>query len=830
MSRPSFYLVDDAMDMTQDNLIANVADVTSEKTQTWDVSKPTTGIGDSVKRTEDERFVVGQGRYVDDHHFPGQLYARFVRSPYAHANIESIDISYAIQSPGVVAVYTGHDMLADGVGSIPCGWLIHDAEGNPMAEPPHYPLAIDKVRHVGEPVAVVIAESLIEALDGVDAVDVQYEHLDAVVSTEEAVRPGAPQVWDHVPNNICCDWHLGDQVAVDAAFQMAKHVTRIELTNNRLVAAPMEPRAAIAIYSSSMQEMTLYTTSQNPHTIRSMLCNTVLKMPENKMRVISPDVGGGFGTKIFLYPEETTVSWASKQLGRPVRWTSDRSESFLTDAHGRDHRTVAELAMDAFGKFLGLRVKTLANVGAYLSSGATAIPTFYYAPLLSGVYRIPEIHCNVVVTFTNTNSVDAYRGAGRPEATYVLERLIDKAAREIGRDRVELRRQNFIQAHEFPYATPGGLVYDSGDHEATLRVALEKAGWNDFPARQRAARERGMYRGIGISTYVEIAGGSPSKVQGQLGSRGGRAESAQVRVHPSGAVTVFSGSHSHGQSHETTFAQLVCDRFGVSIEKVKIIQGDTDQVAFGRGTAASRSLVLGGSAIVKAMDKILCKGVRIAAHLMQVADDSVTFKKGVFHTDVGSRTVSFEEVARAAYTLHDYPIENVEPGLDEIAFYDPLNWTYPCGCHICELEIDPQTGVVELIQIVAVDDVGTVVNPMVVHGQLHGGLAQGIGQALYERCVYDDSGQLLTGSFQDYCMPRADDFPNFNIAIESTPCEHNPLNAKGCAEVGSVGIPPAIINAVLDALSDLNVETIQMPATALAIWTAIQEAKARGKA
>lgn len=815
------------MDMTLDNAIADAADVTSEKTQTWDVAKPTTGIGDSVRRTEDARFVAGQGRYVDDHYFPGQLYARFVRSPYAHAKVESIDISYAMESPGVVAVYTGHDLLADGVGSIPCGWLIHDADGNPMAEPPHYPLAIDKVRHIGEPVAVVIAESLIEALDGVDAVDVQYEHLDAVVSTEDAVRPGAPQVWDHIPNNICCDWHLGDPSAVDAAFQKAEHVTRIELTNNRLVAAPMEPRAAIAVYSSSMQEMTLYTTSQNPHTIRSMLCNTVLKMPENKMRVISPDVGGGFGTKIFLYPEETTVSWASKQLGRPVRWTSDRSESFLTDAHGRDHRTVAELAMDASGQFLGLRVKTLANVGAYLTSGATAIPTFYYAPLLSGVYRIPEIHCNVVVTFTNTNSVDAYRGAGRPEATYVLERLIDKAAREIGRDRVDLRRQNFIQAHEFPYATPGGLVYDSGDHEATLRVALEKSEWNDFPARQRAARERGMYRGIGISTYVEIAGGSPSRVQGQLGSRGGRAESAQVRVHPSGAVTVFSGSHSHGQSHETTFAQLVCDCLGVPIEKVKIVQGDTDQVAFGRGTAASRSLVLGGSAIVKALDKIVSKGIRIAAHLMQAGDDDVTFEKGVFRTADGSRTVSFEDVARAAYTLHDYPIENVEPGLDETAFYDPLNWTYPCGCHICELEIDPQTGVVELIQIVAVDDVGAVVNPMVVHGQLHGGLAQGIGQALYEGCVYDDSGQLLTGSFQDYCMPRADDFPTFDVAIESTPCEHNPLKAKGCAEVGSVGVPPAIINAVLDALDDLDVETIQMPATAAAIWTAIQEAKSR---
>lgn len=821
------YLVDDAMDITPDNAIVQAPDVTAETRQTWDVTSPATGIGASVKRKEDARFVTGQGRYVDDHQFRNQLYARFVRSPYAHATIESIDTRFAMESPGVVAVFTGQDLLADGVGSIPCGWLIHDADGNPMAEPPHYPLAIDKVRHIGEPVAIVIAESLLQAMDGVDAVDVQYEPLDAVVNTKDAIQPGAPRVWDHVSDNICCDWHLGDPAQVSAAFDQAAHVTQIELINNRLVAAPMEPRAAIAVYSPAMEEMTLYTTSQNPHTIRSMLCNNVLNIPENKMRVISPDVGGGFGTKIFLYPEETTVCWASKQLGRPVRWTSDRSEAFLTDAHGRDHNTVAELAMDADGKFLGLRVKTLANVGAYLTSGATAIPTFYYAPLLSGVYRIPHIHCNVVVTFTNTNSVDAYRGAGRPEATYVLERLIDKAARELGVDRVQLRRQNFIQAHEFPYATPGGLVYDSGDHEATLRVALEKSAWDGFPARQREARARGMYRGIGISTYVEIAGGSPSKVQGRLGSRGGRAESAQVRVHPGGAVTVFSGSHSHGQSHETTFAQLVCDRLGVPIEKVKIIQGDTDQVAFGRGTAASRSLVLGGSAIVKALDKIMAKATRIAAHLMQVDADSVAFDSGIFSSSASSRTVSFSDVARAAYTLHDYPIDDVEPGLDETAFYDPENWTYPCGCHICELEIDPATGVVKLIQVVAVDDVGNVVNPMVVHGQLHGGLAQGIGQALFEGCVYDDSGQLLTGSFQDYCMPRADDLPNFDIAIESTLCEHNPLKAKGCAEVGSVGIPPAVINAVLDALHDLGVESIDMPATALAIWNEIQKAQAR---
>src|SRR5690625_2014680 len=479
--------------------------------------------------------------------------------------------------------------------------------------------------------------------------------------------------------------------------------------------------------------------------------------------------------------------------------------------------------MDDDGRFLGLRVKTYANVGAYLTSGATAIPTFYYAPLLSGVYKIPEIHCNVVVTFTNTNSVDAYRGAGRPEATYVLERLVDKAAHDWGFDRVSLRQLNFIQSNEFPYKTPGGLVYDSGDHEATLAVALQKSDWRGFAQRKQEARERGMLRGIGISTYVEIAGGPPSREQGRLGSRGGRAESAQLRVHPSGSITVYSGSHSHGQSHETTFAQLVAARFGLPLDMIKIVQGDTDKVSYGRGTAASRSLVLGGSAIVKAMDKIEAKARKIAAHLLKTDVANIEVTPGLFHIKGDTtKSVDFLTIARSAYTLHDYPIDNVEPGLDVTAFYDPVNWTYPCGCHICEVEVDPETGKVKLVRVVAVDDVGNVINPMVVHGQLHGGLAQGIGQALLEECIYDDSGQLLTGSFQDYAMPRADDLVDFDVFIESTPCEHNPLKAKGCAEVGSVGVPPAIINAVLDALSEYGVDDIDMPATPLRVWSAIR--------
>ncbi len=785
--------------------------------------KASNGIGQSVRRKEDTRFITGAGRYVDDHKFPRQLYARFVRSPYAHAIVRGVHVTSALMAPGVVSVFTGSQLRDAGVGGIPCGWLLQDVRGQPMAEPPHYALALDKVRHVGEPVAMVIAETLLQAQDAVELVEVDYDPLDAVAHAAQATEPDAPLVWDHIPNNICCDWELGDRQVTQAAFAQAAHVTQIDLTNNRLVPNPMEPRAAVAHYDAATGDLTLYTTSQNPHTIRGTL-SRMLGISETNLRVVSPDVGGGFGSKIFLYPEETCVAWASMQLRRPVRWTSDRSEAFLTDAHGRDHRTHAELALDESGKFIGLRVKTYANVGAYLSSGATAIPTFYYAPLLPGVYQIPALHCNVVVTFTHTCGVDAYRGAGRPEATYVIERLIDKAARETGRDRVELRRLNFIRADQFPYPTAGGLKYDSGDHHKTLAVALDKADWSEFETRRQAARTHGKYRGIGISTYVEIAGGTPSRLLGKQGGRGGRAESALVRVHPGSAVTVFSGSHSHGQSHETTFAQLVCDRLAVPIEQVKIVQGDTDTVPFGRGTAASRSLVLGGSAIVRALDKIILKGSRIAAHILKCDVSEITFDQGVF-TSVGGVTLPFSEVAKAAYTLHNYPIEDVEPGLEETAFYDPQNWTYPCGCHICELEIDPETGVVKIIQIVAVDDVGEVVNPMVVHGQLHGGLAQAVGQALLEKCIHDETGQLLTGSFQDYCMPRADDMPNFDVAIESTPCDHNPLKAKGCAEVGSVGLPPAIINAVLDALSDLGVKDIEMPATALTVWTAIQESQ-----
>ncbi len=748
----------------------------------------------------------------------------FVRSPHAHAIVRGVDVDAARAAPGVVAVFTGAEMREAGVGSIPCGWVVRSRDGSPNAEPPHYPLAVDKVRHVGEPIAMVVAENLAQAKDAAERVVVDYEVLEAVVDSHTAVANGAPLIWEQVPNNICADWEIGEKASTDAAFARAAHVTRLDLVNNRLVPAPMEGRAAIALYDSAGGDYTLYTTSQNPHSIRATLCGSVLGIAESKLRVISPDVGGGFGTKIFLYPEETAITWAVARVGRPIRWTSDRSEAFLTDAQGRDHRTHAELALDADGIFIGLRVQTYANVGAYLSSGATAIPTFYYGQLLAGVYRTPAIYCNVILIFTNTCGVDAYRGAGRPEATYVLERLIDLAASETGRDRVELRRCNFIQRGDFPYKTPVGLEYDSGDHEATLAIALEAADWLGFEARRAEANGRGRRRGIGISTYVEIAGGTPSRLIGQLGGRGGRAESAQVRVHPSGAVTVFSGSHSHGQGHETTFAQLVCERLAVPFDSVKIVQGDTDQVPFGRGTAASRSLVIGGSAILRALDKIVAKATLIAGHLLEASSADVVFEQGAFRIKGTDRSLPFKDVARAAYSAHDFPIEEIEPGLDETAFYDPKNWTFPGGCHICELEVDPETGATEIIRIVAVDDLGTIVNPMIVEGQIHGGLAQGIGQALFEGCVYDAAGQLVTGSFQDYCLPRADNLPSYEVLSHATFCEHNPLKAKGCAEVGSVGIPPAIINALLDALGAEGVTDIDMPATPLSIWQAIRQA------
>jgi carbon-monoxide dehydrogenase large subunit len=782
-------------------------------------------VGASVLRKEDYRFLTGNGKYTDDVRMPGQTYAYFVRSPHAHAKIRGINKSAALKAPGVIAIFTGDDLAADKVNGLPCGWLIHDVKGQPMKEPPHPALAQGKVRHVGDQVAVIIAETYSQAKDAGELLEVEYEVLPAVTDAAQALKPGAPAVHDAAPDNRCYLWSLGDKAATDAAFTQAHHVTKIDIINNRLIPNAIEPRAALAHYSRADESYTLYVASQNPHVERLLMTAFVLGLPEHKVRVIAPDVGGGFGSKIFLYAEETVLTWASKKVNRPIKWTAERSEAFLTDAHGRDHRTHAELALDKNGKFLGMRVHTIANLGAYLSTFGASVPTYLYGTLLAGQYTTPAIYVEVDAAFTNTTPVDAYRGAGRPEATYVVERLVAAAARETGIDQAEIRRRNFITT--FPYQTPVALQYDTGDYKACLDGAMQLADVKGFPARKAEAEKRGKRRGLGYSTYIEACGLAPSNLAGQLGARAGLFEAGEVRVHPTGSVTVFTGSHSHGQGHETTFAQIVAQRLGMPIENVDIVHGDTGRIPFGMGTYGSRSIAVGGSAIVKALDKIEAKGKKIAAHLLEAAESDIEFKDGKFTVAGTDKNVTFGQVALTAYVPHNYPLDKLEPGLNETAFYDPTNFTYPAGAHICEVEIDPETGVVEVVNFTAVDDFGNIINPMIVEGQVHGGIGQGIGQALLENCVYDtDTGQLLTGSYMDYAMPRADDLPSFKVDTRVTPCTHNPLGVKGCGEAGAIGAPVAVINAVIDALAPLGVTHIDMPVSPERVWRAIQQAKA----
>jgi carbon-monoxide dehydrogenase large subunit len=787
------------------------------------------GIGASVRRKEDYRFLTGSGRYTDDIVLPAQTAAVFVRSPHAHAHIKSIDTKAALAAPGVVAVLTGEDLATDKIGGVPCGWLITDIAGQPMKEPPHPALAQGKVRCVGDQVAVVIAETWMQAKEAAELVEVDYEVLPPVVRATDAIKPGAPVVHDIAPDNRCYTWALGDKAAVDAAFANAAHVTRLELHNNRLIPNAIEPRAAIGHYQRFDDSFVLYVSNQNPHVERLLITAFVLGMPEHKMRVVAPDVGGGFGSKIFLYPEDVVVAWASKKINRPVKWTAERSESFMSDAHGRDHDTVAEMAVDADGKFLAMRVHTVANLGAYLSTFATSVPTILYATLLAGQYATPHIYCEVDGVFTNTVPVDAYRGAGRPEAAYVVERLVSAVAREMKISDVEIRRRNFIT--EFPYQTPVALQYDTGDFNACLDGALDLADVAGFAQRRDESKQRGKLRGLGFSTYIEACGLAPSNVAGALGARAGLYEVGEIRVNPTGSVSVFTGSHSHGQGHETTFAQIVGDRLGLAIDQIDIVHGDTGRVPFGMGTYGSRSLAVGGSAIMKALDKVIAKGKKIAAHLLEASAADIEFVDGKFSIPGTDRNVPFSQVAFAAYVPHNYPLTELEPGLDETAFYDPTNFTYPAGAHICEVEVDPDTGVVEVLSFTAVDDFGELVNPMIVEGQVHGGLAQGIGQALMENCVYDsESGQLVSGSYLDYSMPRAEDLPNFKVGNRVTPCTHNPLGVKGCGEAGAIGSPPAVINAVLDALAPLGVTHLDMPATPQRVWQAMQDASNKSAA
>ena len=777
-----------------------------------------TEIGTAVRRVEDQRFITGSGRYVADLNRPGQTHAYFIRCPYAHAQIKGSNAASAMTMPGVLAVINGEDLSGAKVGNLVCGWMVSSKDGSPMKMAPHPPLAVGKACYVGEPVAVVIAETLAQARDAAEKVVVDYRALPAVTDPRDAQDPHAPQIHEVAPRNVIFQWHLGDAAATANAFKSANHVTKVDLTNNRLIPNAIEPRAAVAEFDGGTDNLTLWTTSQNPHVARLVLAAFIGLAPEHKLRVIAPDVGGGFGSKVYVYPEEIVALWASRKLGRPVKWVGDRSEAFLSDAHGRDHVTHAEMAFDDKGKVLGLRVKTTANFGAYMSLFSSAIPTYLYATLLSGQYAIPQIYCEVDAVYTNTASVDAYRGAGRPEATFVLERLMEVSARELGMDPAELRRINFIKS--FPHQTPVILTYDIGDYDASLKKAMEIADYKEIGKRKRESARHGKLRGIGFSTYIEACGIAPSQAAGALGSGVGGWESAEVRVNPTGSVEVLTGSHSHGQGHETTFAQLVSNRLGIPIDKISVIHGDTDKVQFGMGTYGSRSGAVGMSAIVKALDKIEAKAKKVAAHMLEAAEGDIEFKDGKFSVAGTDKSAAWGDVTLNAYIAHKFSGQELEPGLKEGAFYDPTNFTFPAGCHICEVEVDPDTGHTEIVAWTAVDDFGVVINPMIVEGQVHGGIAQGVGQALCERAVYDKDGQLVSGSFMDYCMPRADHLPAFKVDTTVTKCPSNPLGIKGCGEAGAIAAPPALINAITDAI---GTEALAMPATSSAVWAAIQE-------
>src|SRR5438874_4323575 len=773
--------------------------------------------GSSIKRREDPRLITGKGVYVDDVKLPGTTYASFVRSPHAHARIRGIDASAARKLQGVVAVYTGKDLAASGVKSLPVGWLLPN-----IKLPPHLPLAVDRVRYMGDAVAVVVAESPYLARDAADLVDVDYEPLPVVTEAVRAIQPGAPKLHDEAPDNVCFRWTLGDKDKTDAAFRGAPRVVKQHFVNHRLIPNAIEPRAALANANPATGEITLWVTTQNPHVHRLLMSAFILGIPEHKLRVISPDVGGGFGSKIFVYPEECVVTWASRALSRPVKWTAERRESFMTDAHGRDHQTDAEMALDTDGRILALRVKSTVNLGAYVSLFAPSVPTYLYGTLLAGAYTTPAIHVEVTAAFTNTTPVDAYRGAGRPEACYVVERMVDLAAQELGIDPVEIRRRNFIPKDAFPYQTPVALLYDSGNYEAALDKALKMLDYGAFRREQDRLRKVGRYLGVGFSTYVEACGLAPSQVAGALGAQAGLYESATVRVHPTGKVTVFTGSHSHGQGHETTFAQIAGDELQLPIEDIEIVHGDTGQVPFGMGSYGSRSAAVGATALHMGTQKIKEKAKKIAAHLLEANEADVVYEGGKFSVK-GSpgRFKTFGDIALMAYLAHNMP-KNLEPGLEAISFFDPGNFVFPFGTHICVVEVMRDTGQVKVLRYLAVDDLGRVINPMIVDGMVHGGVAQGVSQALWEHAEYDENGQLITGSFMNYALPHADDLPSVQVGRTETPSPVNPLGIKGAGETGTIASTAAVANAVMDAISPLGVRHIDMPLTPGRIWEALR--------
>ena len=782
------------------------------------------GIGASPKRREDIRFLTGTGQYTDDFNLTGQAYAVFARSTVANGRIRAVDTGAAAAMPGVLAVFTGED-FAD-VGGNPAGWYIESRDGTPMREPKRPVLAHGKVRHVGDAYAAVVAETQEQAEAAAEAIEADIEELPAIPDAATALSGENGFVHDEIESNLVFDWGWieDNRAAVDEAITNAPHVTTLELVNNRLVPNALEPRASLADYNAGRDEYTLYTTSQNPHLTRLLISAFVMGIPENKLTVIAPDVGGGFGSKIYHYSEEALVLAASKKLKRPVKWTATRTEAFLSDAHGRDHVTKIELACETDGTFIAVRTDTKANVGAYLSNFSTVTPTFLHGTLMAGNYTVPHVYVNVKAVLTNTAPVDAYRGAGRPEATYSLERVIDKAARELGIDPIEIRRKNFIKPDQFPYTSPVALQYDTGNYDALMDKLEQVADVAGFPARQAESATRGKLRGLGVNAYIEACGIAPSNLVGQLGARVGLYDAATVRVNATGNLSVMVGAHSHGQGHETAFPQVVGDMLGIDPAQVDIVHGDTSKIPFGMGSYGSRSLAVCGSAVVKATEKVIAKAKKIAAHMLEASDSDIELKDGQFTVAGTDKSVAWGDVALKAYVPHEYPIEDIEPGLEETAFYDPANFTYPAGAYLCEVEIDPDTGKVDVVAFTAADDFGNIINPMIVEGQVHGGLAQGIGQALCENAVYDENGQLLSGSLMDYAMPRADDLPNFKVDHSSqTPCTHNPLGVKGCGEAGAIGSPPAVVNAVIDALQRAghSVDHIDMPMSSARVWAAM---------
>ncbi len=769
------------------------------------------GIGQAVRRKEDVRFLTGAGQYSDDQNLPGQVYAYVLRSPHAHARILGIDTAAARKAPGVVGVFTGADVA--NLGRTRCAAPVMNRDGSNPVDPGRLPLAVDRARHVGDPVALIVAESLDQAKDAAELIEVSYDALPAVTHPAQALRPGAPQIWEEAPGNVSVDWGLGDEEAVKAAFAKAHRVVKLDLDITRIVVASIEARSVLADYDPASERFTIRMGTQGVFTARGVLAG-VLGVRSKQIRILTGDVGGSFGMKGFAYPEHSLMPWAAREVGRPVKWTSDRQEAFLSDSHGREQQVHAELALDAEAKFLAIKVESLANMGAYLSLFSLLIPTLAGYRLLTGAYRIPAAFANVKGVFTNTVWVDAYRGAGRPETSYVVERLVDQAAQEAGISRDEIRRRNFIPQDAMPYETPMTVTYDSGDFQGLAEKALKQADWAGFETRRAEARKRGKLRGIGMASYLEVTANGPP-------------EGADIKFKPDGRIQMGIGCGPSGQGHETAFAQILEDRLGLPLDRIDFVWGDSDVLTRGGGTGGAKTLMLAGTALVDASEKIIAKGRKLAGHFLEAAEVDIEFRDGVFAIGGTDRSISILDLASRAREASQLP-EDVPNTLDEMGISTSDKNTFPNGCHVCELEIDEETGVIRICRYVSINDLGVVVNPMIVEGQIHGGIVQGMGQTLLEHAVYDESGQLLTGSFMDYGMPHADDVPSFEIGYHNVPCTTNALGIKGCGEAGSVGALPSVMNAVVDALSPLGITHIDMPASPRRVWQAIQQA--RGKA